>query len=268
MANNKIEKIRSSLFKPGTKFIVTPEIKCKNMSAGSCGFVSYIRGSFKKHPYMATLDVVITRRGKQGKNRVSAAVIDVPIFFAKDLEIPKDKGNMCVAIDRMPLTHKNLINLSALDFIAWGFAIVRFLERLTSKAPNYIWPETKNVPLNVLYDMEERFNNDPAHTLESLGDKAFREVAIADIRAVESSLVKCYMEYFKKAADFEFKGIDKLHFINNEKGGKLIDNALLAEARKFYANRRDRLNNLSKGAGKFEPDDILSNVFLKRKKKS
>jgi hypothetical protein len=268
MNKEKAGKMRSCLFKPGTKFIVTQDIKCKNMSAGSCGFVSYIKGSFKKHPYMATLDVVITRRGKRGKDRLKATAMNVPIFNVKGIEVPKDKAPICVAIERAPLSRKDLLELDALDFIAWGFAQVRFLERLTSKAPNYIWPETKNVPLNVLYEIEDRFENDPVHTIEALGDKAFREVAIADIRRVESSLIKCYTEYYKKASEFEFRGVDKIHAINKEQGGELVDNEVMEEARKFYADRVDRIYAAAKGEGKLDPDDILSNVFVRPKKKS
>ena len=47
-----VERLKSCLYKPGTKFTVTGEIKNKGkgaLSPGSCGFVSYIKGSSKKY---------------------------------------------------------------------------------------------------------------------------------------------------------------------------------------------------------------------------
>lgn len=205
---SKPKPIESKIFRPGTKFIVTPEIQDSTFGPGTTGFISYVKGFDEDYRNVVFLECVISKRGKAGKNRMDIAQISTPIFFVDDEKLsslmPDDKRRYYVNIEKVESFSPSLLDVDGTDFIGMSFAKALFLHKLNTRANRIsAWSRSNEDLLNRFLNMNDFFNEDPEEIIERYSTTAIREEFIRKVRIIEATLLKCSLSYISQITKIE-----------------------------------------------------------------
>ncbi len=220
------------LFKVGTKFVVTPEVKETTFPPGTTAFMSSMLNPDMDYQDVTTIRAVVTRRGKGGKARINVNNIHIPIFsdpkmLKHDNYLPVGR-RYYVHIEKKPVKEIDIMKMDAMDFLGWACAKAWHLKHLATKVARkgsgQLWPKDKKEPVVAAYYFNEKFEADEKATLANFTNEVFRVDFIRTMRVIEATLSKCETEYQKRVASAVLNSA-KFMVYTNEKYFKVVDDA-------------------------------------------
>lgn len=242
--------LNSQLFQHGTRFRVTERTEDTTITPGSTGFISFIRGYDQDFQNVAYFVAVLTRKGKTGKERLEKVDFSAPIFEIEGEGIAKfmpDEKRKCYIHIEGYQDETSLVEMPAIDFLAWGLSVSAFIHKLNSKA-KYVkpWPRENEHVLNKFLKMNEIFSNsdNPNGVKAAFAEKNLRQRFIRDIRLMESTLVKGACFYLSRIAMLEAQAMADL-LRKNPKKEPFIDEKVLNETMALAVRKRDKLEKLA-----------------------
>lgn len=209
-----IKMLNSQMLNVGTKFVVTEESTDSIYGPGTTGFVSFVKGRDRDYPNVVFLQVVITKRGKTGKDRLDTAEISTPIFDINSEEVkkilPEEKRRYYVHIKVFPVNNYT-INMATLDFVAWASAYTQYIYKLGLRAePLQVWPKDSKNILNEMLVINDTYNENHELIEEKFSSEDFRRDLVMKIRKKESALIQCAKIYTNKITAIELRAITDL----------------------------------------------------------
>jgi hypothetical protein len=195
------EIFQNCLFPPGTKVTVTDRVKHRHLVPGSTCFVSRLIRA--KHiglsPNMITLELVVTKNGKRGKDRVDRFEIATTVFPVefeqRNLKSNKYKHMLIVELESVSTDTNDVMKLSPMDFIGWGFAYKLYVRSLYSHANiGNRWPRGAAHSVNGFGHVAQLLHQYPAETIESLSNPVFRTNFTEQIRILEAGIIQYVLE--------------------------------------------------------------------------
>ncbi len=254
-----MEFLQSGILDSGTKFMISNKVKNPHYIPGSVGFVSHLGGLDDSYQNVISMTIVITRKGKSGKERLDLSRIKVPIFtfdsdnFAKIMPTIENRRDF-VYIDKQETQYNNLMEVSSLDFLGWAAAVSKKLRIMSSMCKHSKWPSSNKNPVNRMFRLPEFFSEDPADKSELYGNAEFRSLFLNEARNMYSSMIKIHLELDEQKVKCEINASEFLEFTNK---GKFLekknakneykltdDNALLERTTKYYESIKKDINKL------------------------
>lgn len=218
--------LKNNLQCTGSPFVVTDKIKNTTTTPYSTGFLSYIMGPDQNHPNIIFQQVVTTKRGKGGKDRINSGILAYPIFKVKGVELDlmfpeKDKYPHFVDLDVFPETTVNLIGKNdPIDnnFLAWLLSkslLINELDRSICSPDNKLmyefnvaarqisaWPKDKSSKLKIFINSIEKLSDsgdtDNIYTLFSSEESKLD--LLKEFREKEMYLLVPKLDYQRKSA--------------------------------------------------------------------
>lgn len=198
------------LFKSGTKFIVTSDVKETTFPPGTTAFMSHMREPDVDYQNVARIKAITIRRGKGGMDRIDINSMSIPIFNDKRMlghenYLPIGK-RYYVHIEEVATSEIDIMKMQNMDFLGWACAKAISLRHLTnnmakSTAPK-LWPKNNNGhPLLIASRLADFFDSDKdTATTKFAEDMDFRRNFVKEIRFLEAAAVKCDVLYQKLVA--------------------------------------------------------------------
>ena len=195
---------------PGRRFKVLANSTENTLLKASVGFIAYPEFLFQyiggdgNMNAINKVQVVVTRRGKKGKNRLEYHRIWVPALYHDALTPQLLNSNYTnLHLETKP---ENVLALKRIDFMAWASAM-----------DTYFYNTSRSFSKHFAYDKIEKGNTSASNrlkraiqtfeqgdedaALESVGDPGFRSQYIEEMRVKESILREGLMKHregFKK----------------------------------------------------------------------
>ena len=237
--------LTSQIFATGTKFVVTDETTDGTFGPGTTGFISYIKGRDQDFGNVFYYRVAIIKRGKGGKERLELNDISTPVFELDNELIskimPDEKRRYYVHLKPL-LVPMSILDMQAIDFLAYGFAYSRWIRKLTTRSKHVnAWPNDQADILNTFVRMDDYYEEDPAYALDNFCRTPIREDLVRKLRIMESTLVKCSLSYMHIVAGIERRALEEL----SNASIKLDDPATLKESLKSFAKKASSLETLT-----------------------
>ena len=219
-----MKKLDCSLLVPGAKFIVNKDVKENTFGPGTIGIMSYIKNADLDYENVAHVVAVIIRRGKGGIQRLNVNSMSIPVFAnPKMLEhknyLPVGRRHY-VHIDPFPYKEGDLLKVSALDFLGWSTAYMKYLYYLATSIArpkkSSIIPQDNGHPLAIANRMPDYFDSNRDETLDKFSEEKFRKSFIKISRAAEASLIKCVLMYQKMTTAIALNSANFMKYTNDE----------------------------------------------------
>jgi len=251
---SKTRIIPSQIFNTGTKFVVTKDSIDGTFGPGTTGFVSYVKGRDRDYPNVVFLRVVITKRGKNGKERFDRSEISTPIFDFKSKHLsevlPDERRRYYVHIEPDGVMPNNILKLSDIDYLGWANAYARYIYKLNSRAQHMsVWPGGNKDMLNRVLHLHDYFQEDPDYTKSEYASPETRETFTRRIRIMESTLVRCCLSYMLKVAQTEANAISDI-FKRTTKEAPIGPKTVLKATQTSFSEKSSSLELLTMSHGK------------------
>jgi len=215
--------LTSKLMAPGTKFIVTDDVKDSTFGPGTIGIMSYLIKKNANFENVAHAHVVIIRRGKGGMDRINSNQISFPIFFDKKMLEHKDflpsEKKYYVNIETVDYEAMDLLKIRPLDFLAWSFAYTTYLRRVVetmAKSSKGVWPSNPGHILNGARRIAQCYDEDKVSTIKAYADDKWRKEFVREARKTESALIRCVLKYKKYVSDITKNAAAFIKFTNKD----------------------------------------------------
>jgi hypothetical protein len=248
--------LRSQIFQPGSKFIVTNETKDNAYGPGTTGFISYILGQDVDYPNVFTFASTIIRRGKGGKERIDVVELSTPVFNLDSKKLhdsmPDKERKNYVHIEPK-LLPSNVIDLSRteeskLEYLGWANAYASYVEKLTTISDTNVkvWPKEKDHIVNTISSLNllnyDEYGDDYKHDLTRVAEMTG---FIRSIRSIEATLAKSALFYMYRTACTELEAVKDIKSKKIGPGGVDLSTTIAN-----YAKKKEALHSLYKNYGK------------------
>jgi hypothetical protein len=219
-----MERLSCSLFNPGTRFMVTDDVKEATFGPGTVGIMSHVKSADSDYEDVAHILVSVIKRGKGGKERLNSTALSVPIFFDKKMldhknYLPTGRRHY-VHIEPYPFKAQDLMKINPMNFLGWATSYAKYLHFLAdsiAKPKKGLWPQDGKNPLAVGIRLCDYFSNDEAETIERYGNRIeWRESFITQSRKMESALVKCSLRYKDSVVKMALNSARFVDYTNKE----------------------------------------------------
>jgi len=200
------------------------------------------------------LRVVITKRGKSGKERFDRSEISTPIFDFKSKHLadylPDERRRYYVHIEPADGMSSNIMNMSDIDYLGWANAYARYIYKLNSRARHMsVWPSGNKNMLNKILHLHDYYSEDPDYTKHEYANSETRDMFVRRIRIMESTLVRCCLAYMLKVSQTEANAISDL-FKRTTKEAPIGPKTVLKATQTSYAEKSHSLEVLTMAHGK------------------
>ena len=241
----KFRLIEVRPLQPGERFEVEDTPKCNAFPPGTKGFViSYnLINSRKRY---ATINAIITRKGKSGKERLTPASLSVDYFkdddVRKTLGHPIDDKKYGVSLSFPEKTEAGLFdvrNISSLDFIGWAACKVKFLSMVNKmyKTNNQFLRNTDSL-LHFVSRITEGnlFDENSEANKIFFEDQARRAELVDGLRLTEAQMARSILRYFNHVERLFQSNLEELSVdVKDEIPGEVVNASLEASASRVAA---------------------------------
>lgn len=244
--------LESSIFPVGTKIITSKKFKHSSMGPFSVGFVSYIESYDRHYPNVIMLRIIIIRKGKRGKQRLSSIPVLTNIFSVEDMtdksiaHVHRRMGyrdGAFICFEKMPVSYTNIFDMAPIEFLGWGSAYIRSLAHLYDAGRiEKHWPERASNPINRMNNASSKFVKDPEATIEAYSTKDFRGNFVELIRKMESSINRAVLVEGRINVKRELGAMSYLLYNNILNKHELYDMDILINTYNEYSERLIKLN--------------------------
>ena len=205
--------MESNIFNTGTKFILTENRSGGNQyGVGTTGFVICLEGDDFEFKNICHMDVIVTRRGKTGKDRIEETVLSWPIFNTEaNIPSPEKPMNNFVIVEKETI-NTSISTLSGIDFLGYMVAYTRFIKKLGTKSKYYTRKPGHHLQ-DGLGNLVNAIAADDEYIKALLGcfpDLERRVAAITTLRKYESGLSNCILSYIKQVGKIEHEALQSL----------------------------------------------------------
>lgn len=216
----------TSLFLPGTRIIVNNEIEDTTIKPGSVGYVSHVFGVDRMFPNVAYLQVVFSKIGITGKQRIKVADISVPVLHG-DVHgdnYPSEKRKNFVCISPNEEEACNVVDLKDMDFLTWAVAMSLFVyksyNKVVSNAGNRhyrekvkkVWPSSPNSDLNKLLNVstlsQKTLDSESTSISITYSSPEVRNDIVNSLRMAEASLRTSFTSYLNVLSNLQHSAED------------------------------------------------------------
>ena len=213
--------LTSKLIAPGTKFIVTEDIKDSTFGPGTIGMMSYIVKKDASFENVAHAYVAIIRRGKGGMDRLNYNQINFPVFFDERMTEHKDylplEKKYHVNIKTVDYDELDLLKIKSLDFLGWASAYTAYIYNLTNNLANRrVWPSDPKHILNSARRIPGLYEESKKETEKIYASTKWRTEFIKEIRRMESTIIRCVLIYKMSVSDIAKNAAKFIKFTNDE----------------------------------------------------
>jgi hypothetical protein len=248
-----IDILTNHLYPTGTKFIVTQDVKGNSFTPATTGFIAHMTETDMDYQNVASVKVVLTRRGKGGQNRINIHDMSIPIFTNEEMlkhenYLPIDRRSYS-HIESTPFDEPDLLGINPLDFLGWACSYATYLRHLAFNMSyprginNKLWPRENNI-LEKMFSLSHRFEDSPKEFLRSYVEKDFRIAFISKAREAESILTKCSISYKNLVISAILNSAYFLKYTNEEyykvENEKLVKNTI-----DFYEKQYKKVKSLT-----------------------
>lgn len=243
--------LTSNLLAPGTKFVVTDDIKDSTFGPGTAGIMSYIEKKDVNFENVAHALVTIIRRGKGGMGRLNLNKINFPIFFNERMLEHEDYlpisgkstgGKYHVNIEVVEYDTKDLRDIPPLDFLGWAYSYVSYMKYIvnnkTRPSSIKLWPQEQDDILNVASNLPSYYEQDKRMAEKSFGTLKWRTDFIREIKKMESHFIRCVLSYKKGISDIAMNAAEFIKF-TNESYYKVADEKSTDDTLKFCQEKNE-----------------------------
>lgn len=238
-----MQKLVSNLLIPGTKFVVTNDVKESTFGPGTTGFMSYMRSADNDYEDVANMVVSVIRRGKGGKRRLDISNVSIPIFV--DPRMLEHKNYL--PIGRRHYVHikstnfdvEDLMEVVPMDFLGWAAAYSRYLNHIVNsiaKPKKGLWPSDLHQNLNIAMRLPDTFAQNEDEIIDVVAHKDWREAFVREARAKESALIKCALRYNETVVKAALNSAQFVEY-TNEEYYEVSDKDLATATVKFYKDK-------------------------------
>lgn len=182
---------------PGARFTVRNDFPTEfgMLLPGSTGFISFVSlslvGNYIKP--LATVNIVMTRKGKKGKDRFESVKIKIPTLYDENLA-KNDSVKFNSIYKKCPIittdnSKTDILKMSSLDFAAWALCYKNYVHMLIGRVHgvNIKLPQKHNHPFNVINSIYNKFYEDGAEeAFKNIDSLPFRNNIINSIRENEA----------------------------------------------------------------------------------
>ena len=214
--------LTSKLMAPGTKFIVTDDIKDNTFGPGTIGIMSYIIKKDVNFENVAHAYVTIIRRGKGGMDRVNHNQINFPIFFDKRMLEHEDylptKRKYHVNIKAIDYETLNLLKVKPLDFLGWASAYASYIKYIINSmaiTSQGVWPSDPGNVMNIARRIASSYDESKKSTEKYYANNEWRRMFIIEARRMESALIRCVLKYRQVVSDITKNAANFIKFTND-----------------------------------------------------
>lgn len=244
---NEITIMRSNIFRPGERFFITDKSTDGKFIPGSIGFVSFVKGVDQQFPNVVHLSVVITKKGKNGKERIEVGDLSAPIFdveLTKDnIELPGPDRKFFTHIEHMPIGITNLSDMCVYDFMGWAFSKAKFLHKLSGKVQHIrVWPNSSLI--NTTMELPMHMSDSISSTKEFFSRTENINELLTLLAKTEAKLARCYVDYMCKTAELELGAARNLLGFYTDKQASKEVLAVLNDTTMFCFIKAARLGEL------------------------
>ena len=181
--------IKKNFLLPCTKFSIE-KITSGVIIPGSIGFVCF---NSNKDFNLYSLDAIIIRRGKKGRNRVDCVRIKSPAFFSEETDVAI-VNNSCNILRIIPESFENnhILAMSNIEYIGWAISMANFLAFIYSTySSKTAWPDG---PINNLHNISSKelklLEHEPDLFFEKYSTSKSRRTFIQAARRMYCSLMQ------------------------------------------------------------------------------
>lgn len=248
--NKEMIILKSNILRPGEKFEVTDRSTDGKFLPGSTGFISFVKGVDQQFSNVAHFLVVVTKKGKSGKERIETADMSAPIFEVvipgEELILPGPERRFFTRIEHIINNVDNVCDMPTYDFMGWILARAKFIQKLSSKSTYVkLWPQSKT--LNDVLELTAHFSGNPAGTKEYYAREDIIDDVITVLNKTESRAARCAIGYMYQTAILEMKAARNLFdFYANRTTTQREVLDVLNNTTMYYGAKSDILNRLYK----------------------
>lgn len=250
--------LKSNILRPGEKFIITDKSTDGKFIPGSTGFVSFVKGVDQQFSNVVHFTVVLTKKGKTGKERIEMSDMSAPIFEpsipGEEFILPGPDRRYFIRMEHIKNNVDDIHKMPTYDFMGWALARIKFLQKLSSKVTHVkVWPQSQVI--NTVLELPHMFSESPNKTKEYFSTKDIIEEIATTLSKTEAKLSRCLLGYLCQTSILELKaarGIfdfyigktpTKMPKLTNEEMS-LLDSTVV-----YYATKADILNRLHASSG-------------------
>lgn len=122
---------------PGSMFVVKQnDVKEMSYSNGTKGYFSYILGTNDSNPNIIYNNIILTKKGLKGKDRLTTGTL-ITVFYTcineEVNEIILDKNYQYIPVTTHELLHTDVHSLNPVDFFGWLLSKAQLYRKLDSK---------------------------------------------------------------------------------------------------------------------------------------
>lgn len=228
------ELLPNCLYEAGAKLTIGGRTKHRIIPPNSTCFMSRFSSVYNRAPNLVTLELIIIKNGKRGKNRVDrvgVATTVFPIEFEKrPLKSNKYQHIPVVQIKKVPFDVSDVKAISPIDFVGWAYAYKMYMRDVYAHA-NIVdkWPAGKGQYVNLFGNISARMQKHAEATINALSDPIFRQAFTQQIRAMEAGTIQCVLEEKIKRAQIRAKSLAYLIWSEKHSKKDLYDLDILGE---------------------------------------
>jgi len=241
--------LKSNILRPGEKFIITDKSTDGKFLPGSTGFISFVKGFDQQFINVAHFMVVMTKKGKTGKERIEMGDLSAPIF---EVDLPDDKFTMpgpdrkfFTRIEHITNNTDNVKEMDIYDLMGWVFSRTRFLHKLHSKTQYIkVWPNSN--ALATAMELPSHFSDNASRTTEYYTRPDVIDELVTVLGKTEARMAKCSIDYMHKTASLELEAIRNLFNFYASKGVTSEIMNVIHDTATYYTAKTDILYKLSR----------------------
>jgi len=202
---------KSNILRPGEKFIITDKSTDGRFLPGSTGFISFVKGVDQQFANVVHFSVVMTKKGKSGKERIEMADMSTPIFEPSlpegELTIPGPDRRYFTRMEHIINNVDSVRKMTTYDFMGWALARTKFIHKLSSKATFLKVGLQPSAVFNNIVELPHTFSENPTATKEYYARNDIIDELVTVLNKTESKLAKCSVGYMHQTATLELNAI-------------------------------------------------------------
>lgn len=203
------------LYEAGAKVTSTKRTKHRIIPPGSTCFVSRFSPLSPHAPNLISIELIITKNGKKGKDRVNCVEVSTAVFpiefEMRPLKAKKYQSRPVVELEREPLAFMDIMAVSPMDFIGWAFAYKKQLRQVfNNNSMSAKWPHGKGQYVNGFGSVAIRMAQSPHDTIEQLTRPEFKVGFVNQLRSLEASVIQCVLADRIKKAETRVRALSYL----------------------------------------------------------
>ena len=208
---------------PGNMFVVKPnDVKEMSFSNGSKGYFSYILGSNDYNHNIIYNNIILTKRGFKGKDRLITSTMITPLYICENEEINNllfTNEYQYTPVTSYPTNVLNIDTFTSIDFCGWLLAILQLHKKLDTVNNTILLNELNNTNYyekqlfifeynNLLIQFYNNIENSYNDGVNDFCTQAARNILIKELRNQNNLFILPYHNYLLNILTIEYNALE------------------------------------------------------------